>query len=115
MTDGGRFGACQTRVASAATDSAPNRRRQGCWPVGYGRTPVSNPEVLDRPDVAPTDGDHERFAHIIRKSDEMKGYVLGEEVTALCGKKWVPSRDPQRFPSARRVARCWQRPLTGRR
>jgi hypothetical protein len=59
---------------------------------------VSNPEVLDRPDVAPSDGDHERFAHIIRKSDEMKGYVLGEEVMALCGKKWVPSRDPQRFP-----------------
>lgn len=43
-------------------------------------------------------GDHERFSHIIRKSDEMKGYALGEEVTALCGKKWVPSRDPQKFP-----------------
>jgi hypothetical protein len=28
----------------------------------------------------------------------MKGYVFGEEVTALCGKRWVPSRDPQRFP-----------------
>ena len=25
-------------------------------------------------------------------------YVTGEPVTALCGKKWVPSRDPQRFP-----------------
>jgi hypothetical protein len=24
--------------------------------------------------------------------------VFGEEVTALCGKRWVPSRDPQRFP-----------------
>jgi len=44
------------------------------------------------------DGDHERFSHVIRKADEMKGYVLGEEVTALCGKRWVPSRDPQRYP-----------------
>jgi hypothetical protein len=59
---------------------------------------MSNPEVLERSDLNVAEGDHERFAHIIRKSDEMKGYVLGEEVTALCGKKWVPSRDPQRFP-----------------
>jgi hypothetical protein len=43
-------------------------------------------------------GDHERFAHIVRRADQMKGYVFGEEVTALCGKRWVPSRDPQRFP-----------------
>jgi hypothetical protein len=28
----------------------------------------------------------------------MKGYVLGEPVTALCGKTWVPNRDPKRFP-----------------
>jgi hypothetical protein len=58
----------------------------------------TNPEVLDRTDPVLSEGDRERFAHIIRKSDEMKGYVLGEEVTALCGKKWIPSRDPQRFP-----------------
>ena len=43
-------------------------------------------------------GDHERFAHIIRKKDELRGYVQGKPVVALCGKKWVPSRDPQRFP-----------------
>jgi hypothetical protein len=24
--------------------------------------------------------------------------VLGTPVTALCGKVWVPSRDPSRFP-----------------
>ena len=43
-------------------------------------------------------GDHERFAHIIRKKDELRGYVQGKPVVALCGKKWVPSRDPQKFP-----------------
>ena len=58
----------------------------------------TNPEVLDRTDPVLSEGDHERFAHIIRKSDEMKGYALGEEVTALCGKKWIPSRDPEKFP-----------------
>lgn len=43
-------------------------------------------------------GDHEKFSHVIRKKDEMKAYVLGEPVVALCGKKWVPTRDPKKFP-----------------
>jgi hypothetical protein len=51
-----------------------------------------------REDIDVQAGDHERFAHIIRKSDEMRGYVEGKPVVALCGKKWVPSRDPQKFP-----------------
>lgn len=60
---------------------------------------VAPVEVLeDRPDPTMGDGDHEKFAHIINKDDEMKGYVMGETVTALCGKKWVPTRDPQKFP-----------------
>jgi hypothetical protein len=59
---------------------------------------VSQSSLDERADVRLSDGDHERFAHIIRKSDEMRGYVMGEEVVALCGKRWVPSRDPQRFP-----------------
>jgi hypothetical protein len=64
-----------------------------------GGLQVGTVEVLE-PDTVPItgDGDHERFSHIIRKSDEMKGYVMGEPVVALCGKKWVPSRDPQKFP-----------------
>jgi len=63
-------------------------------------TPTVAPvEIIeDKPTPVAGDGDHERFAHIIRKSDEMKGYALGEEVTALCGKKWIPSRDPNRYP-----------------
>ena len=44
------------------------------------------------------DGDHDRFAHYVRKSELMRGYVEGQAITALCGKKWVPTRDPERFP-----------------
>ena len=44
------------------------------------------------------DGDHERFAHYVDKSQMMSSAVNGHEVIALCGKRWVPSRDPQRFP-----------------
>ncbi len=56
-------------------------------------------EVLEeRPDAVIDEGDREKMSHIIRKDDEMKGYALGEEVEALCGKRWVPTRDPQKFP-----------------
>lgn len=54
-----------------------------------------------RPDTrpVPTDtDDHERFAHYVRKSDIVRSNVTGEPVVALCGKRWVPNRDPNRFP-----------------
>ena len=55
-----------------------------------------------RPETVPNldtgDGDHDRFAHYVRKDDHLRGYVMGEEIEALCGKKWIPSRDPSRYP-----------------
>ena len=27
-----------------------------------------------------------------------RAYVTGEAIQALCGKKWIPTRDPTRFP-----------------
>jgi len=52
--------------------------------------------MLER-EVAPVldDGDHERFAHIVVPASAVaEAYVTGEAVTALCGKTWVPTRDP---------------------
>lgn len=43
-------------------------------------------------------GDHERFAHYVRKEEILESAVFGTPVTALCGKRWVPSRDPNKFP-----------------
>jgi hypothetical protein len=43
-------------------------------------------------------GDHERFAHYVRKDQMGDALVYGTPVIALCGKKWVPSRDPKKFP-----------------
>ena len=43
-------------------------------------------------------GDHERFAHYVKKEKIVESAVSGKPVTALCGKRWVPSRDPKRFP-----------------
>jgi hypothetical protein len=44
------------------------------------------------------DGSHDRFAHYVRKSDIVRSNVEGVEVIALCGKKWIPNRDPSRYP-----------------
>ena len=44
------------------------------------------------------EGDHERFAHYVRKDKIMPSAIDGTPVRALCGKKWVPNRDPKKFP-----------------
>ena len=57
-----------------------------------------------RPVLSNDDGDHERFAHYVgAKGRDAEALVLearihGFAIEALCGKKWVPSRDPERFP-----------------
>jgi hypothetical protein len=43
-------------------------------------------------------GDHERFSHYVRKEKIVESAVMGTPVVALCGKVWVPNRDPQKFP-----------------
>ena len=44
------------------------------------------------------DGDHDRYAHYVRKADIVRSNVEGVPVVALCGKKWIPNRDPDRYP-----------------
>ena len=43
-------------------------------------------------------GDHDRFSHYVRKDRILPSAVEGTPVIALCGKKWVPTRDPERYP-----------------
>ena len=52
----------------------------------------------ERPDTRLDDGDHERFAHFVKKDKIVESAVTGTPVIALCGKVWVPGRDPQKFP-----------------
>jgi hypothetical protein len=57
------------------------------------------------------DGDHERMAHIVLEGVKptegdfiaagpsvVEGIVNGTAVKALCGKVWVPGRDPKNYP-----------------
>lgn len=68
-------------------------------------SPLSAPShqttaVLDRQAVEQEaePGDHERFAHYVRKEKILASALSGEPVIALCGKVWVPGRDPNKFP-----------------
>ncbi|MCO5971526.1 MULTISPECIES: DUF3039 domain-containing protein [Actinoallomurus] len=56
------------------------------------------PESDTRPDLSHGDGDHERFAHYVQKDKIMESAVSGTPVIALCGKVWVPNRDPKKYP-----------------
>jgi hypothetical protein len=42
--------------------------------------------------------DVNRFAHYAEKVSVTEGYVLGTPVLAVCGKLFIPSRDPKKFP-----------------
>lgn len=58
---------------------------------------IEREDTRTSPDLAEP-GDHERFAHYVRKEKIMESAMTGNPVIALCGKVWVPGRDPERFP-----------------
>ncbi len=58
----------------------------------------SDTDLLTKPDLKIDDGDHDRFAHYVKKGKIVESAISGKSVRALCGKKWVPSRDPEKFP-----------------
>ncbi len=59
-------------------------------------TTVLERELVEQELAEP--GDHERFAHYVRKEKILESAMSGDPVKALCGKIWVPGRDPDRFP-----------------
>ncbi|MDR2723393.1 MAG: DUF3039 domain-containing protein [Cellulomonadaceae bacterium] len=66
--------------------------------------PSGGTAVMDRPDLDEftdtklDDGDHDRFAHYVRKQKIVESQMTGKPVIALCGKVWVPGRDPKKYP-----------------
>jgi hypothetical protein len=50
------------------------------------------------PQTSHGSGDHDRFSHYVLKDKIVESAVTGMPVVALCGKVWVPTRDPDRFP-----------------
>lgn len=86
-------------------------------------TVVASPTQID-------DEDHERFTHIVLEGYTPKdgefvaldnsvvgGMINATPVRALCGKVWVPGRDPQKYPicpTCREIAESlgWSVPST---
>lgn len=54
--------------------------------------------TLRRPETRTDQGEVDDVAHIVMKGDQMRGYMAGETIEALCGKVFVPSRDYEGLP-----------------
>ncbi len=62
----------------------------------------------DRRTVPTDDGDHERFSHYVEKDKLTEAMIMGTPVVALCGKVWVPSRDPEKYPTCPECQEIWE-------
>ena len=67
------------------------------------------------PETSHGSGDHDRFAHYVLKEKIVESAVTGMPVIALCGKVWVPSRDPSRYPLCPECKRLYELGPEGRR
>jgi hypothetical protein len=70
-------------------------------------------ETIEDTRTSPTDapvepGDHERFSHYVEKDKLTEAMVMGTPVVALCGKVWVPSRDPEKYPVCPECKDAWE-------
>ena len=60
------------------------------------------------------EGDEERFSHYVPKAKLTEAQVMGTPVVALCGKVWVPTRNPERFPVCPMCKEIWESLQSGK-
>jgi hypothetical protein len=65
-------------------------------------------ERTDTRTVPAEPGDNERFSHYVPKAKLTAAMVMGTPVMALCGKMWVPSRNPDNFPVCPDCKAVWE-------
>jgi hypothetical protein len=67
-------------------------------------------QTITEPQTQPEyeEGDEERFSHYVPKAKLAEALVMGTPVVALCGKVWVPSRNPERFPVCPTCKEIWE-------
>ena len=80
-----------------SSTSDPSRMDPYSDDPGAAPTAVLDREVQER-EATTDDGDHDRFAHYVRKDKVTQAALGGTPVIALCGKVWVPGRDPDKYP-----------------
>lgn len=60
--------------------------------------PAPTTPTSTTPELDDGTGDHDRFSHYVAKAKLTQALIEGTSVIALCGKRWVPTRDPERYP-----------------
>ena len=70
--------------------------------------PGSETITKERTQPLREEGDEERFSHYVPKGKLREAMVNGTPVVALCGKVWVPSRNPERFPVCPTCKEIWE-------
>ena len=58
----------------------------------------SSGSTLEKEQISTNTGDHERYSHYVKKNKIVESAVMGNSVVALCGKVWIPSGDPGKYP-----------------
>ena len=86
--------------------------------IGFGPgaatvTSVDTEVRHDERTVPTEEGDHERFSHYVPKDKLTEAMVMGTPVIALCGKVWVPSRAPEKFPVCPECKDIWEQMKPG--
>ncbi len=64
--------------------------------------------VVEERTVSTEDGDHERLSHYVPKAKLTEAMVNGTPVVALCGKVWVPHRNPDKYPVCPDCKEIWE-------
>jgi hypothetical protein len=68
---------------------------------------MAQADLLELPDLDTDNEGNEQFAHYAEASEVTEGYIMGTPVIALCGKVFVPTRDPLKLkvcPACKQIA-----------
>ena len=77
--------------------------------IGFSTSSSGGTQTIEERQTVPTDeGDHERFSHYVPKDKLTEAMVMGTPVIALCGKVWVPSRSPEKYPVCPECKEIWE-------
>ena len=93
--------------------SGPNFRHEKAQRGRYRQFEQVGVEVLGVDDPLLDEGDHDRFSHYARKSEIVESAVTGKPIVALCGKVWVPGRNPDRYPVCPTCREIYERKKAG--
>ncbi|MFD0704431.1 DUF3039 domain-containing protein [Alloscardovia venturai] len=66
---------------------------------GAGTSTLERTETATQEDTKLSDNsDSERYAHYVSREKMEQSRLTGKPVVALCGKVWIPTRNPDGYP-----------------